>query len=323
MMRLAAIACACVLDARLGDPYRMPHIIRLIGSLIAWLEPRLRRLFPATPQGERRAGLVLVVLVVTLCCGMTWMVLSLARRISPWLAFALEVLISYQMLAARQLAIEAPRVRRVLGEAGLEAGREAVAMIVGRDTAELDEAGVIRATVETVAENASDGFVAPLVYLALGGAVGGVFYKAVNTMDSMVGYRNDAYRHFGTAAARLDDVLNWLPARLTGWIMCLVAPCVGLDGRGAWHIYRRDRRKHASPNSAHPEAACAGALGVRLAGPTSYFGVLHDKPTIGDDMRPIRIGDIDATCRLLAATAVAALALTACMLLAFAQLRGW
>lgn len=321
-LRLAAIVCACVLDALLGDPYRMPHIIRLIGSLIAWLEPRLRRAFPATPQGERFAGMSLVVAVVALSCGGTCLALVLAHMVSPWLAFVVEVLVSYQMLAARQLAIEAQRVRRALVEDGLEAGRAAVSMIVGRDTDRLDEAGVIRATVETVAENASDGFVAPLCFLALGGAVGGVLYKAVNTMDSMVGYRNETYRNLGTAAARLDDALNWLPARLTGVLMCLVAPLVGLDGVGAWHVFRRDRLKHASPNSAHPEAACAGALGVRLAGPTSYFGVVHDKPTIGDDIRPMRVDDIDAACRLLAATACAALALVSCALLAIAQVRG-
>jgi adenosylcobinamide-phosphate synthase len=229
-----------------------------------------------------------------------------------------ETFVCYQMLAAKQLRIEALRVADALENEGLVAARTAVSMIVGRDTAELDEAGVVRAAVETVAENASDGVVAPLLFMAVGGAPAGVLYKAVNTMDSMVGYKNDRYRYFGTVAARLDDLLNWVPARLTGVLMCLVAPLVGLDGAGAWRIFLRDRRKHASPNSAHPEAACAGALGVRLAGPASYFGVVHDKPYIGDDNRPIERADIGRACRLLKATSLAALVLGLALGLLFA-----
>lgn len=309
-MHLLALTFGYVLDCLLGDPYTMPHIIRAIGSLIAVSERWLRSVFPATSRGERAAGAMLVFVVTGVSCGCSILALRLAARVSPWFALAVETLICYQMLAGRQLQIEALRVRDALAHEGLEAGRTAVSMIVGRDTASLDEAGVIRAAVETVAENASDGVVAPMLFMALGGAPAGVLYKAVNTMDSMVGYRNDRYRYFGTAAARLDDVLNWIPARLTGALMCLVAPLVGLDGKGAWRIYRRDRRKHASPNSAHPEAACAGALGVRLAGPASYFGVLHDKPTIGDDLRPIELEDITRSCSLLAATSLAALLLS-------------
>ncbi len=310
MTHLLALTLGFALDCLLGDPYDMPHIIRAIGSLIAATERWLRRVFPVTPAGERAAGCVLVLVVTGVSCGCVALVLHLASRVSPWLALAAETLVCYQMLAGRQLRIEALRVRDALAGDGLEAGRAAVSMIVGRDTANLDEAGVIRAAVETVAENASDGVVAPMLFMALGGAPAGVLYKAVNTMDSMVGYRNERYQHFGTAAARLDDVLNWIPARLTGVLMCVVAPLVGLDGREAWRIYLRDRRKHASPNSAHPEAACAGALGVRLAGPASYFGVMHDKPTIGDDRRPIELDDITRSCHLLAATSIAALVLS-------------
>jgi adenosylcobinamide-phosphate synthase len=240
---------------------------------------------------------------------MSMLALWLAGLVSLWLAFAVESFVCYQMIAAKQLRIEAGRVYDALQNDGLAAARTAVSMIVGRDTAALDEAGVTRAAVETVAENTSDGVVAPLLFMALGGAPAGVLYKAVNTMDSMVGYVNDRYRFFGTAAARLDDVLNWMPARLTGALMCLVAPLVGLDGRGAWCIFLRDRLRHASPNSAHPEAACAGALGVQLAGPASYFGVLHDKPTIGDATRPIEPGDIVRANRLLTATSIASLLL--------------
>ena len=310
MRHLAALVLGCMLDALLGDPYSFPHVIRLVGTLIARSEALLRRVFPATRAGERAAGVLLVVAVVGVSCGGVMGVLHIVRLVSPALAFAVETLLCYQFVAAKQLRIEALRVRDALRHEGLEAARHAVSMIVGRDTACLDEAGVIRATVETVAENASDGVVAPLLFMALGGAPAGMLYKAVNTMDSMVGYKNETYRFFGTAAARLDDVLNWVPARITGVLMCLVAPLVGLDGRGAWRIYRRDRLRHASPNSAHPEAACAGALGVQLAGPASYFGVMHDKPTIGDATRAICVDDITRACDLLQATSVAALALS-------------
>ena len=311
MRHIGALACGFALDALLGDPYEMPHIIRLIGTTIAQTERALRRVFPKSPVGERAAGAALVIAVAGASTGAATALRKLTYGVSPWLGFAAESFVCYQMIAAKQLRIEALRVHDALGQEGLVAGRKAVSMIVGRDTQELDEAGVVRAAVETVAENASDGVVAPLLFMALGGAPAGVLYKAVNTMDSMVGYKNERYRHFGTAAARTDDVLNFVPARLTGVLMCLVAPLVGLDGAGAWRVFWRDRKKHASPNSAHPEAACAGALGVQLAGPASYFGVVHDKPTIGDATRPIEPSDIVASTRLLEATSWAALALCA------------
>lgn len=297
------------LDALLGDPYAMPHIIRAIGALISTTERLLRKAFPVTARGERLAGCVLVLVVLVVSVGACLVLLWAAYRISFVVGLVVETFVCYQMLAAKQLRIEALRVRKALEAEGLPAARKAVSMIVGRDTERLDEAGVLRATVETVAENASDGVVAPLLFLALGGAPAGVLYKAANTMDSMVGYRNERYQFFGTAAARLDDVLNWVPARVTGMLMCMAAPLVGLDGAGAWRVLRRDRHRHASPNAAYPEAACAGALGVQLAGPTSYFGVLHDKPTIGDDTRPMRRLDVDAACRLLFATSLMALLL--------------
>lgn len=308
MWHVMALVCGFALDALLGDPYAMPHIIRLIGSFITVAERILRRAFPVGPAGERAAGTTLVLVVAGVSTACAWGMLRAAYELSPWLGCAVETFVCYQMIAARQLGIEALRVRDALVQKGLAAARVAVSMIVGRDTQDLDEAGVTRAVVETVAENASDGVVAPLLFMSLGGAPAGVLYKAVNTMDSMVGYRNERYRYFGTAAARLDDVLNFVPARLTGVLMCVVAPFVGLDGAGAWRVFLRDRKRHASPNSAHPEAACAGALGVQLAGPASYFGVLHDKPTIGDDVRPIDPADITASTRLLAATSVATLA---------------
>ena len=191
----------------------------------------------------------------------------------------------------------------------LPAARTAVSRIVGRDTQSLDEAGVAKAAVETVAENASDGVIAPLIFLAIGGAPLGMFYKAANTMDSMVGYKNDKYLYFGRAAARWDDILNFLPARLSGVLMCLGAVAAGYDGKNAWRIFRRDRKNHKSPNSAHTEAACAGALQLRLAGPSWYFGRLVDKPYIGDDQRPIEPLDILRSGRILYATAFFALLL--------------
>lgn len=309
MTRILVLACACALDALLGDPYSMPHIIRLIGALIAKVEALVRRRFPPTAEGERLAGVALVATVLVSSCAASAAVLRVAWAMSPYVGFVVETFMCYQMLAARQLGIEARRVYRALQDKGLEAAREAVSMIVGRDTQALDEAGVTRAAVETVAENASDGFVAPLLFMAVGGPIAGVLYKATNTMDSMVGYKNDAYRHFGTAAARLDDLFNWLPARVTGALMCVAAPLVHLDGAGARRIMARDHGRHASPNAGWPEAACAGALGVMLAGPSSYFGKMVEKPTIGDDLRPIVPQDIMLANRLLAATATLALVL--------------
>ena len=240
------------------------------------------------------------------------------QKIPPlfWLAFGAEVVLCWQALCARDLWEESMAVCRELRRGDLPAARRAVGMIVGRDTAALTPEGVARAAVETVAENTSDGVAAPLFWMALGGAPLAMAYKAVNTMDSMVGYRNDRYRWFGTAAARLDDLANWLPSRLCALVMAALAPLAGLDGRGAFRIWRRDRRKHKSPNSAQTEAAMAGALGVELAGDASYFGVVHHKPTLGDPLRPVEPEDIPRAGRLMLLTS------GACCLLA-AGLRWW
>lgn len=303
------MVCGFALDAALGDPYSMPHVIRLVGELIASSERTIRRLLPATPAGERAGGILLATTVDVVSCAGMALALRLADAASPTLGFAAHAFACYQLIAARQLQKEALHVRDELCHNGLEAGRVAVSMIVGRDTQELDEAGVLRAAVETVAENTSDGVVAPLLFMAIGGAPAAMLYKATNTMDSMVGYKNDRYKDFGWAAAKLDDLLNWIPARVTGVLMCLAAPAVGLSGADAWRIMLRDRHRHASPNAAYPEAACAGALGIQLAGPASYFGVLHNKPTIGDDTRNIEPADVERATRLLYATSVLALTL--------------
>ncbi len=296
---LTALLLACFLDLLLGDPYWAPHPVRAIGALIAALEPLLRRLFPKTPVGERVAGGALVLLVVGISTGLTVAALALTMRVNRLLAFVLETVLSYQCLAARALRDESMKVFHALKTGTLDEARRAVSMIVGRDTGRLDETGVVRAAVETVAENTSDGVIAPLLFLALGGAPLGIAYKSVNTMDSMVGYRNERYERFGACAARLDDLLNLIPARLSGILLCLAAPLAGLDLRNAWRIFRRDRLNHKSPNSAHTEAAAAGALGVQLAGPNYYFGKLVEKPAIGDPVRPVVPEDIVRVNRLM------------------------
>ena len=224
--------------------------------------------------------------------GVTVLLLWLCAHIHPWLAFAAETLLCYQLLAARSLRDESVKVYKALRDGTLDDARKAVSMIVGRDTDRLDETGVAKAAVETVAENASDGVIAPLLFLAIGGAPLGVLYKSINTMDSMVGYKNDRYLYFGRAAAKLDDLVNFIPARLAGILLCLAARPAGFDGKNAWKIFWRDRKNHKSPNSAHTEAAAAGALDVQLAGSNYYFGQLVVKPTIGDPLRPVEPADI-------------------------------
>ena len=306
---LLALLIGFVLDLLLGDPYRLPHPVRGIGRLIAALERALRARFPKTERGELRAGLVLVVLVLLIPTGLTALLLWLCGLLSPWLALAAEALLCYQLLAAKSLRDESMKVYAALEQGDLPGARHAVSMIVGRDTDRLDETGVAKAAVETVAENASDGVVAPLLFMALGGAAAGMLYKACNTMDSMVGYKNERYLYFGRVAARLDDVLNFLPARIAGLLMCLGAATEGFDGRGALRVFLRDRKNHKSPNSAHTEAACAGALGVQLAGDSYYFGQLVAKPTIGDADRPVEAADIARANLLMYATAVLSVAL--------------
>ena len=308
-MHAAALLAGFILDLIFGDPRWLPHPVRWMGAVLAALEGPLRSLFPRTPGGEKAAGTVLVAVVVGLFTAGTAALLALCHMVSAWLALAVESLISYQMLACRCLVKESDAVRVELEGGSLEGARTAVSMIVGRDTQQLSEEGVAKAAVETIAENTSDGVIAPLFYLALGGAPLGVAYKAVNTLDSMVGYRNERYEHYGCSAARLDDVLNFVPARVAGVLMVVAAAITGEDSRGAWRVLKRDRLNHASPNSAHTEAACAGALGVQLGGGASYFGVWKDKPTIGDATRPVEAADITRAHRLLVASSILGLAI--------------
>ncbi len=303
-LSILAVALGFVLDLLIGDPHWLYHPIRLVGALISALEKLLRGVFPNNKNGELTAGVFLLALTAGITTGCAWGLLYLAGRIHPWVRFVLETVMCYQLLATKALKDETMKVYTALSQGDLKQARYAVSMVVGRDTEVLDETGVTKAAVETVAENASDGVIAPLLFLAIGGAPLGFFYKAVNTMDSMVGYKNDKYLYFGRAAARFDDVLNYIPARLSGALMSAAASFCGLDAGNAWKIFLRDRRNHSSPNSAHTEAAAAGALHIQLAGNAYYFGKLYEKPTIGDPDRPVEYEDIRRVNRLLYATAV-------------------
>ncbi len=300
LWHMAAFLAGYILDLLFGDPYWLPHPIRLIGRLVGKLEECLYG-----GRYLRLRGSVLVLAVLAVTAGVCGSVLWAAYRICPPVGCIVESVMTYQILAVKCLRTESMKVYEKLNGGKLTEAREAVSMIVGRDTQTLDESGVIRATVETVAENTSDGVVAPMLYLALGGPVAGFVYKAVNTMDSMIGYRNDRYLYFGRTAARLDDAANFIPARISARLMIAASFLGGreFDAGAAYRVYRRDRRKHASPNSAHTEAVCAGALGIRLGGDASYSGKLVQKPWIGDDVRPAAMEDIRRANRLLYLTA--------------------
>ena len=308
---LYALLIGFGIDLLMGDPHSIPHPVVGIGKLISFLEKGLRRLFPKTDGGEIAAGGVLWVLVVVICTALPAGILFLCDRLSPWLRLTVESLMCWQILATKSLKDESMKVYMALESGDLEESRHAVSMIVGRDTARLDDAGVTRAAVETVAENTSDGVVAPMLFLALGGAPLGFLYKAVNTMDSMLGYVEPPYKNIGLIPAKMDDAANFLPSRLSALLMLAAGFLLGLDGKNGWRIFRRDRRNHASPNSAQTESVCAGLLGVRLAGDAWYHGVLHRKQYIGDGNREITHRDIPLTCRLMYLTALLTLLLCA------------
>ncbi len=288
-----AFAAGFLLDLLFGDPYWMPHPVRLMGKLIATLEKKLL-VVALLPRQKRARGVLLVIVVCASSCVAAAAFLVPCYFISPILGCVVEAVMTYQMLALKCLKDESMKVFRALETGTLDDARRAVSMIVGRDTENLTDEEVTKAAVETVAENTSDGVIAPMLYLALGGPILGFFYKAVNTMDSMVGYMNERYEDFGRCAAKTDDVLNFLPARIAAFLMIAACPLLGRDfsAKNAFRIYARDRLKHKSPNSAHTESVCAGALGIRLAGPTSYGGIMEDKPFLGDDMRPVEHRDI-------------------------------
>ena len=308
---LGPLVLGFLLDLLIGDPHVLYHPIRLVGNLITVTEKFLRKVFPKTKKGELAAGVFLVLIVSSISTAVPCLILYGAGRIHTGLRFAVETVMCYQLLATRALKDESMKVYEKLKEGDLPGARYAVSMIVGRDTQVLDETGVTKAAVETVAENTSDGIIAPMLFMAIGGAGLGFFYKSINTMDSMVGYKNEKYLYFGRAAAKLDDVVNFLPSRIAALLMIAACTLTGLDGKSAWRIWRRDRFNHASPNSAQTESAMAGALGVQLAGDAWYLGTLYKKKTMGDAMRAVEYEDIRKANRLLYGTAVLALVIFA------------
>ncbi|MDO4331219.1 MAG: adenosylcobinamide-phosphate synthase CbiB [Eubacteriales bacterium] len=324
--RIFIIACGFVLDLIFGDPLWLWHPVMGMGKVISWSDRVLRKLFGIREEREadrakkRAAGVLLAVITLSVSIAVPALILYGAGLIHPWLRTGISCVMCYQMLALKSLRTESMKVYRALRQEGLEPARKAVSMIVGRDTQSLDREGITKAAVETIAENTSDGVIAPLLYMLLFGVLGGFFYKAVNTMDSMVGYKNDKWRYMGTAAAKLDDIVNFIPARIAAAAMIGAAFFLRLDYKNAARIYKRDRYQHASPNSAQTEAVCAGALGVQLAGDAYYFGQLYHKPTIGDAGRRVEAEDIKRANRLLYGTSLIVLAagllgLTAVMVL--------
>ena len=294
-----ALIIACVLDLIFGDPNFPLHPIRLMGYLIGILEKIIRFILPKNKLFEIFGGFLMAVIVIAVSAGLPLLLLHYAYEFDVVLGVIVEAVICYFMLSAKSLSRAAKKVYNALLRHDILGARRYVSMIVGRDTESLDDAGITRAAVETVAENTTDGVIAPLLYMAIGGAVLGCVYKAVNTMDSMVGYKNDKYINFGKFPARLDDVLNYMPSRIAAYLMIIAAYFMGLDGGSASLIHKRDSHKHQSPNSAQTESVAAGALGVQLGGNAYYFGSLVEKPTIGDAVRNIQYGHIMQTVRLM------------------------
>lgn len=315
-----------MLDLMVGDPHGIPHPIVLTGKLIAALDAALLGDIPdgkTDPEtrdkaSERRKGLLLVIIVIVLTAGITAAVMYAAYRISPLAGVAVEAVLTCYLLAQTSLRRESMKVFRELSDGTLESARKAVSMIVGRDTAVLDETGVTKAAVETVAENFSDGVMAPMIYAAIGGPVLGLTYKAINTMDSMIGYKNDRYMWFGTAAAKLDDAVNFVPSRISA-LLLMAASAVGgreYDAAGAFRVWKRDRFRHKSPNAAQTESAAAGSLGLQLAGDAQYFGKTVRKPFIGDKLREIEAFDIVRVNRLM--TVASFLGFALCIIIMYA-----
>lgn len=306
-----AFIAGFVLDLLIGDPHFIPHPVRLIGSLISFLDKRLNCDAGYNISEKKlnlikyKRGMLLAFTVIFATFAISVIIIVAAYSINLYAGVIAEAVMTWQILATKCLRVESMRVYDALRTDGVDAGRRAVSMIVGRDTSVLDAAGVTRAAVETIAENTSDGVIAPMLYTAIGGPVLGFVYKAVNTMDSMLGYKNDKYMYFGRFAARLDDVVNFIPARISAYLMIAAAFIGGrqFDGKNAYRIFKRDRFNHASPNSAQTESVCAGDLRVQLAGDAVYFGKLVKKKYIGDDLREIEYEDIKRANRLMYITA--------------------
>lgn len=307
-----AVTCAVMLgfalDALLGDPRWFPHPVCAVGKLISCMEKLLRRLFPPRKGAMVFAGVVLWIVVCGVSFAVPFLVLRFLSRINFWLGFAANSILCWLIFARKSLSEAGQHVYRAVKES-VEEGRKAVAWYVGRDTAELTEEGVIKAAVETIAENLTDGVVSPLIYMLIGGAPLGMLYKAVNTLDSMVGYHNEKYEYLGKFSAKMDDIFNFIPARLSALCIIAGAGMLRLDNRSALRIYRRDRNLHKSPNAGQTESACAGALHIQLGGDASYFGKTVRKAAFGDPLRRVNRTDILATIDLMNAASVLALAL--------------
>ena len=297
----AAVSIGFVLDAIFGDPDFKLHPIRLIGYLISILEKVMRRIFP---KNERLGGAVMAICVLIICGGVPFAILFFAYRLNYFFGIAIESVICYFMLAAKSLKQAGMSVYKPLKNGDVDGARKSVSMIVGRDTESLDDIGITKAAVETVAENTSDGVIAPLIYMAIGGGVLGCIYKAINTMDSMVGYKNDRYINFGRFAAKLDDIANYIPSRISAYLMIFASKIMGYNSRNAYRIFKRDSRNHASPNSAQTESVVAGAMEIQLAGDAYYFGKLYKKPFIGDSIKPIKYDNIADSIKLMYITSV-------------------
>lgn len=309
MMTLGAIVAGFILDLIFGDPHWLPHPICLIGNLIGFLEKNLRRLLAPGKTALLLGGALMVVIVLSLSFAVPYALLMLAEQVNPWLRFALETIMFYQIFATKCLRDESMKVYTALHNNDLEDARVKLSWIVGRDTKELTAEEVTKGAVETVAENTADGIIAPMFYMFIGGAPLAFLYKGINTMDSMVGYKNDKFLYFGRCAAKLDDVANLIPARITGIMMILASYFLNMNAAGAWKIFWRDRYNHLSPNSAMTESVTAGALNIQLGGDHYYFGKLVHKDTIGDNIRPVVAEDIVAVNNLLYMTAVISLLL--------------
>jgi len=311
MNTLLALITGYVLDLIIGDPERFPHPVRGIGMMISGGERLARRISCKTDRSQFLCGMILTLAVIVISFIIPFTLLHMAQKISPVLSFVLEAVMCYQILATKALKQESMKVFDTLKRGNLTQARKYLSRIVGRDTENLNEDKVIKGAVETVAENLSDGVIAPILFIVVGGAPLGFLYKTINTLDSMIGYKNEKYLYFGRFAARLDDVVNYIPARVSAYLMIAAAYVSGFDGREALRIYRRDRYNHPSPNSAHTEAVCAGALHIRLAGDNCYFGKLVSKPTIGDGLRPVEAADIPRANKLLYVTSLLGLILGA------------
>lgn len=299
---IAILAAAFILDLLIGDPRWIPHPVIGMGKAIKGTEAWIRRSF--RPENLKKAGVLLPVLIVGGSFAITWAALQLLAWIHPWLAWAAEAVLIATTIAVKGLKDAGLEIYHHLQKGDLPAARTSLSMIVGRETSHLDEPEIVRGTVETVAENIVDAVISPLLYALIGGAPLAMAFRAVNTLDSMVGYKNEKYKDLGWASARFDDLANWIPARLTGLLLTLSAWILQLDCRNAFRMIQRDAKKHPSPNSGFPESAVAGALGIRLGGTNVYHGVTSFRAYMGDATRPMEAHDILLTNRLLLTVSV-------------------